>query len=54
MRSILLALAALGLMAGSARAGSEAAIEFAGPGAKIYGERCATGNDHPQGRIPPR
>ena len=48
------ALAALLLMAGPARAGSEAAIDSAARGAELFGQRCAVCHDHPQGRIPPR
>ncbi len=55
MRRIVgLALAALGLLAGTAHAGSEAAIDIAARGAELFGQRCAVCHDHPQGRIPPR
>ena len=52
-RIVGLALAALGLLAGSARAGSEAAIDTAARGAELFGQRCAACHDHPTGRIPP-
>jgi len=47
-------LLALGLLAGPARAGSEAAIDTAARGAELFGQRCAACHDHPQGSIPPR
>ena len=48
------ALAALCLLAETAHAGSEAAIDGAARGAELFGQRCAVCHDHPQGRIPPR
>ena len=53
-RVVGLALAALGLLlAGTARAGTEAAIDTAARGAELFGQRCAACHDHPTGRIPP-
>jgi polyvinyl alcohol dehydrogenase (cytochrome) len=53
-RMIGLALLVLALLAGTASAGTEAAIDtpaFA-RGAAVFGQRCAACHDHPQGRIP--
>jgi polyvinyl alcohol dehydrogenase (cytochrome) len=47
------ALAVLSLLAGTAHAGSEAAIDTVPRGASLFTERCATCHDHPTGRIPP-
>ena len=41
------------LLAGTAHAGSEAAIDTVPQGFKLFGERCAACHDHPSGRIPP-
>jgi polyvinyl alcohol dehydrogenase (cytochrome) len=51
--ALVLMLMALGLSAGTARAGSEAAIDTAPHGAELFGQRCAACHDHPTGRIPP-
>ncbi len=50
---IALGLIALALSAGTAHAGSEAAIDTAPKGAELFGQRCAACHDHPTGRIPP-
>jgi polyvinyl alcohol dehydrogenase (cytochrome) len=50
---IALGLMALGLSAGPAYAGSEAAIDTAPRGGELFGHRCAACHDHPSGRIPP-
>jgi polyvinyl alcohol dehydrogenase (cytochrome) len=52
-RFVGMGLIALALLAGTARAGSEAAIDTAARGAELFGQRCAVCHDHPQGRIPP-
>jgi polyvinyl alcohol dehydrogenase (cytochrome) len=52
-RIVGLALAVLVLLAGAARAGSEAAIDTAARGAEVFAQRCAACHDHPTGRIPP-
>lgn len=46
-------LALFALLAGTARAGTEAAIDTAARGAELFGQRCAVCHDHPTGRIPP-
>ena len=48
-----LLLAMLVLLAGTAHAGSEAAIDTAPKGAELFNQRCAACHDHPTGRIPP-
>jgi polyvinyl alcohol dehydrogenase (cytochrome) len=54
VRLVSLAVAMLWILAGTARAGSEAAIEAATRGAELFAQHCAGCHDHPQGRIPPR
>ena len=50
-----LLLAVFALLAGTARAGSEAAIDTPAytHGAELFAQRCAACHDHPTGRIPP-
>jgi len=52
-RIFAVSLIAFALLGGTARAGSEAAIDTAPRGAELFGQRCAACHDHPTGRIPP-